>query len=480
MSSAGRSGLIGLSVGVTLSTGVIAFLLIKELLRRRNERLLLQNSSRGQCAVDGQLSLIQRGTDPVLLASALRGLSPEQQVELRNSLDEVMLSVSSLRNEVAELRSSLRDIASTIIEDVRKGVEESQRSRRRRHILPRERSDSMSSSSIYFTASAGTASLYGDSEGGYTTAYSTAESDYTDRETDKEENEEDEEDEEGDEDEDEERSCATVLTLRPDDSQAEEEEVEEEEDLGATEILEEPSLELAFLLTHCDLLHAGDSGKKAEGFYLLRENKPLYGDSVEFLWRLARAYNDVCVHSEDQDDRRSYTEQGRDEAEAALQRNGLSAECHKWFAVLAGQSSQFESMHGKLKSLHILKEHLDRALSLRDDDPLCFFLLGRWCFEVSRLTWVETKAAAALFETPPTSCLNDALENFLKAEELNPGSSRAVRLYIAKCHKEMGNLSEARNWAQLALSMLSNSSQEFGISGLEAELQALIDSSAEN
>lgn len=57
--------------------------------------------------------------DPALLASALRGLTPEQHTELRNTLDEVMMSVSSLRNEVAELRSGLREIVGTIVEDVR-------------------------------------------------------------------------------------------------------------------------------------------------------------------------------------------------------------------------------------------------------------------------------------------------------------------------------------------------------------------------
>ncbi|KAL7889092.1 hypothetical protein AOLI_G00040660 [Acnodon oligacanthus] len=476
MSSVGRSGLIGLGVGVTLSTGVIAFLIIREMLRRRSQRLLLEaggpGPGPGPLVLDGRLPLTQRGRDPALLASALRGLTPEQHVELRNTLDEVMMSVSSLRNEVAELRSGLREIASTIIEDVRKGVEEGQRSRRRRHYLPRERSDSMSSSSIYFTASAGSASLYGDSEGGYSTAYSNVESDYTDRETDKEENgEEEEEEDDKDSEDEEERSCATVLTLRQDDSQAEEEDGEDDEGATAAVVTEEPSPELALLLTHSDLLHAGDSGKKAEGFHLLRENKPLYGDSVAFLWRLARAYNDMCEHAEDQEEKRSYAEQGRDEAEAALQRNGLNAECHKWFAVLTGSVR---------RSTRVCTEHLDRALSLRDDDPLCFYLLGRWCFEMSRLSWVEKKAAAALFDTLPNSGLNDALENFLKAEELNPGFSRTVRLYIAKCHKELGNQSEARNWAQLALSMPISTGQETDISRLEAELQALIDSTADS
>jgi len=57
--------------------------------------------------------------DSATLSAAVRGLSPEQHVELRKTLDEVMKSVSSLKNEIAELREGLRDITTTIAEDVK-------------------------------------------------------------------------------------------------------------------------------------------------------------------------------------------------------------------------------------------------------------------------------------------------------------------------------------------------------------------------
>ncbi|MCI4395643.1 hypothetical protein PGIGA_G00194430 [Pangasianodon gigas] len=122
MSSLGRNGLIGLGIGVTVSTGLVVFLIIKEMVRRRRERrLVVSRSSAGfavsSAAVDGGITLGQDGG--VVLASALSGLTPEQHAELRKTLDEVMMSVSSLRGEVAELRNGLRDIASTIVEDVR-------------------------------------------------------------------------------------------------------------------------------------------------------------------------------------------------------------------------------------------------------------------------------------------------------------------------------------------------------------------------
>uniref|UniRef100_A0A7N9AK47 Regulator of microtubule dynamics protein 3 n=1 Tax=Mastacembelus armatus TaxID=205130 RepID=A0A7N9AK47_9TELE len=390
--------------------------------------------------------------------AVVQGLSTEEQLELRNQLDQVLSCVASLRSEVAELRGGLQDIALQIIQDVKKGVEDSQQVRRRRHVH-RERTDSTSSSSIFFTASQGLASAYEEtSEGGYSTAY--AESDYTDRDTDREEGEQDpeQESEEGEED----RSCATVLTLCQEEELEEDrglEEEDEQEDDDERLVTDHPSGELALLLAQSDILHTGDARFKAEGFRLLLDNKEEYGHDREFLWRLARAYSDMYECTEDKQERKTYAQQGREEAELALKKNGLNAECHKWFAVLTGLTFQYESMHCKLKSSHILKEHLDRAAALRDNDPMCFYLLGRWCYEVATLDWLEKKAAASLYQSPHFATLHDALENFIKAEELSPGFSKKVRLYIAMCHKELGNVSEATSWTELALKMPTNTDE---------------------
>ncbi|KAM8726741.1 regulator of microtubule dynamics protein 3 [Acanthopagrus schlegelii] len=486
----GRNGLIGLAVGATAGLSLIAFIFYREIRKRKSQSVVLeaQTVPRLFDGADGA-ALLQETLDAqeleaqqqalAAVEAVVQGLSPEQQLELRNQLDQVLNCVASLRSEVAELRGGLQDIAVQIIQDVKKGVEDSQRVRRRRHVVHRERTNSTSSSSIYFTASQGMASTYEEtSEGGYSTAY--AESDYTDRDTDREEGEREPEQES---EEDEDRSCATVLTLRQEDSQEEEmeergleEEDAEEEDEGRLQLVTEaPSGELALLLAQSDILHTGDASLKAEGFRLLLDNKAEYGDSREFLWRLARAYSDMYESTEDKQEKMTYAQQGREEAESALKKKGLNAECHKWFAVLTGLPYQNDSMHSKLKSSHILKEHLDRAIALRDDDPLCFYLLGRWCYEVATLDWLEKKAAAAIFHSAPTTTLHDALENFLKAEELSPGFSKTVRLYIAKCHMELGNISEASNWTELALMMPTNTKDDEEMSQLEAQLHRFTD-----
>lgn len=51
--------------------------------------------------------------------AVLHGLSPEQQLELRDQLDQVLSCVASLRTEVAELRGDLQGIAQQMTSDVK-------------------------------------------------------------------------------------------------------------------------------------------------------------------------------------------------------------------------------------------------------------------------------------------------------------------------------------------------------------------------
>lgn len=476
--SLGRNGLIGLAVGATAGLGLIAFIIYREVRRRKCPALTVDAWPVLPQPIgnDGAALMLREALDDpeaeaeqqalAAVEAVVQGLSPDQQVALRQQLDQVLNCVSSLRSEVAELRGGLQDIALQIIQDVKKGVEDSQRIRRRRHLVHRERTDSTTSSSIYFTASQGMASTYETSEGGYSTAY--AESDYTDRDTDREEPEQSADQESEGED----QSCATVLTLKQDDSQDEDPEEDTAtggQDTGASRQdtgtggqlrTDAPSGELALLLAQSDILHTGDSRLKAEGYRLLQDNREEYGDSREFVWRLARALSDMYWCAADPQERRALAHQGLEEAELALQKNGLNIDGHKWFAMVTGLIVDHESIHSKLRSSRIMKEHLDQALALTDSDPVCFYLLAKWCYQVASLDWLEKKAAAALYTTPPCSSLQQALDNFLKAEELSPGFSRTVRLYISKCHQELGNVSEALKWKELAVNTPTTTLQD--------------------
>ncbi|XP_053139990.1 regulator of microtubule dynamics protein 3 isoform X2 [Hemicordylus capensis] len=359
-------------------------------------------------------------------------LTHEEQTEVLNRLDFVLKSIIELRSEVEELRNSLQGLAGEIAVEIRSQLEESQKAtRRRRFVFSRERSDSTGSSSIYFTTSSGTVNADdGESEGGYTTA--NAESDY-DRESEKES-------EEGED----EISCETVRTARRDSLDLVN---EDETTLTFDSAVDE---ELAQLLQQADHLHRGSDQEKKEGFQLLLNNKLMYGSKQDFLWRLARAHSDMCEITEDADEKKACASDGKEEAETALQMGDQSAECHQWYAVLCGQFSEHESIQKRIQAGHIFKQHIDKAIALKPDDPKSFYLLGRWCYQVSHLGWLERKTASALYEEPPTASVQDALTNFLKAEELSSGFSKMGRVYIAKCYRELGDNSTADHWLSLA------------------------------
>ncbi|EMP26797.1 Regulator of microtubule dynamics protein 3 [Chelonia mydas] len=206
----------------------------------------------------------------------------------------------------------------------------------------------------------------------YTTA--NAESDY-DRESERES-------EEGED----EVSCETVKTARRDSLDL----VNEDE----TVLVFDSTVEEEFgqLLQQADQLHSGNNQEKREGFQLLHNNKLVYGDRQDFLWRLARAYSDLYEITEDADEKKSYASDGKEEAEAALQRGDQSAEGHQWYAILCGQFSEHESIQKRIQAGYVFKEHVDKAIALKPDDPKSYYLLGRWCYQAEKLSSGFSKA----------------------------------------------------------------------------------------
>ncbi|XP_015092619.1 regulator of microtubule dynamics protein 3 [Vicugna pacos] len=374
-------------------------------------------------------------------AAVLHGLPREGQEEVLDRLESVLSSLVALRREVEELRSSLQGLAGQIVGEVRSHIEESQKvARRRRFLFARERSDSTGSSSVYFTATSGATFTDAESEGGYTTA--NAESDY-ERDSERE----------SDDDGEDEVSCETVKMGRKDSLDLV---VEVASGLvsAALEAGGSPGPEDVLpLLQQADEMHRGSEQDKQEGFQLLLNNKLAHGSRQDFLWRLARAYSDMCELAEEASEKKSYALSGKEAAEAALEKGDENAECHQWYAVLCGQLAEHEGIQRRIQNGFSFKEHVDKAIALQPENPMAHFLLGRWCYQVSHLSWLEKKTATALSESPLCATVQDALQSFLKVEELQPGFSKAGRVYISKCYRELGENPEAKQWMKLALEL---------------------------
>ncbi|NXH12342.1 RMD3 protein, partial [Bucco capensis] len=443
-----RPGAGRVALGLALSAAVVAGVGLGLLWVLRQRRRLRLRRDSGRAAAEDAAGRRSKVMPRAVVHTEVGGgavpralLMQGEQVDMLERLDSVLRNISELRIEVEELRNSLQDLAAGILGEIRSHLEETQKvTRRRRFPFPRERSDSTGSSSIYFTASSGAANTdEGESEGGYTTA--NAESDY--------ERESERESEEGED----EVSCETVRAARRDSLDL----VSQDE----TQLALDSSMEegLGQLLQQADSLHHGDEQEKREGFQLLLNNKLAYAEQKDFVWRLARAHSDMCEMAQDMEEKRSYAADGKEELEMALQKWDQSAECHQWYAILCGQLSEHESIQKRIQTGYVFKEHIDKAIELKPEDPKSYYLLGRWCYQVSHLGWLEKKTACALFEAPPTATVQDALQNFLRVEELSPGFSKAGRVYIAKCYRDLGNNTAATFWMNLASELAANTEE---------------------
>ncbi|NWY57684.1 RMD2 protein, partial [Chionis minor] len=318
-----------------------------------------------------------------------------RQLQILEKLNGLLLSVDELKREVKFLKEAIPKLEELVRNELQ-GKGDVQR------VSPSHRPTKRRKAETASGATETTSSEEAESEGGYLTAQT---------------------DSEGDSEEEKGRTKSPDAIVKS----------EEEE-------------ELFNLLQQVDNLHKGSEDDKKEGFRLLLEKDEKYENCADFLWRLARAYGDQFEMTTDAEEKRKYVTDGK-------QRKIFL--CKMPFAIMCGYMSQFESVQNKIRNGYLFKEHLDKAIELKPQDPFLYYLNGRWCYSVAQLSWIEKKVAAALFGTPPTSTVEEALQNFLKAEEMHPGYSKYNYVYLAKCYKDLGQKNNALKYCDSALSILS-------------------------
>ncbi|NWR56114.1 RMD2 protein, partial [Bucorvus abyssinicus] len=334
-----------------------------------------------------------------------------RQLQILEKLNGLLVSVDELKREVKFLKEAIPKLEELVRNELQ-GKEDVQRGSPSHRATKRRKTETSSG------ATETTSSEEAESEGGYLTAH-------TDSEGDSEE----------------EKGCMKLPNA-----------------ITKSEVEEE----LFNLLHRVDNLHKGSEDDKKEGFRLLLEKDDEYENCVDFLWRLARAYGDLFELTTDAEEKRKYFS------------NPRNFQSNKWehlFAIMCGYLSQFESVQNKIRNGYLFKEHLDKAIELKPQDPFLYYLNGRWCYSVAQLSWIEKKVAAALFGTPPTSTVEEALQNFLKAEEMCPGYSKYNYVYLAKCYKDLGQKNNALKCCDSALSILSVTNED---KEAQKDLEALL------
>nr|CAB3244535.1 regulator of microtubule dynamics protein 3 [Phallusia mammillata] len=220
--------------------------------------------------------------------------------------------------------------------------------------------------------------------------------------------------------------------------------------------------ELDAICAKVDALYDGSEEDQEEAMRILQDNElnVNHKNSWQLLWRLSRSHVGAYDIRTAYDERCLHATTAVEHSKQALELFEESADVHKWYVISLGANTDFVGTKEKIEIGYELKEHIDRALELAPDDPTLYFMKGRWCWGVYMLTWIERKLAATLFATPPSATVQDALEAFNKAEEIQPGFYKSNQYYIAKCYYEVSDYSSARRWLESALQLPCNNKDD--------------------
>ncbi|XP_023210328.1 regulator of microtubule dynamics protein 2-like isoform X1 [Centruroides sculpturatus] len=199
----------------------------------------------------------------------------------------------------------------------------------------------------------------------------------------------------------------------------------------------------------------GTSDQKEEIYMTLLEKIEENSENDEYLWRLAKATHLQGIMAQKQDDfekKKELAFEAFKYAEKALKQNSINPEVHKWYAITIGSLAEYVGVQEKIQNGYTFKKHVDEALRLKPLDPTLHHMLGRWCYEVAMLTWIERKIASTLFSTPPEATLSEARQHLINADNIKSDWKENI-LFIAKCYIGEGDYASALDWIERAMKL---------------------------
>eukprot|EP00009_Paramoeba_aestuarina_P007577 CAMPEP_0201520240 /NCGR_PEP_ID=MMETSP0161_2-20130828/10584_1 /ASSEMBLY_ACC=CAM_ASM_000251 /TAXON_ID=180227 /ORGANISM="Neoparamoeba aestuarina, Strain SoJaBio B1-5/56/2" /LENGTH=260 /DNA_ID=CAMNT_0047918541 /DNA_START=294 /DNA_END=1076 /DNA_ORIENTATION=+ len=187
------------------------------------------------------------------------------------------------------------------------------------------------------------------------------------------------------------------------------------------------------------------TAKRMKEYYLLLEayNKCV-SDDVETAWRHARAAYEYAQLEKDPL-KKQLIYQSREIAQHSLTIDANHHQTQKWNGISTSAVTDYEGITRKIELSYTIRDYFEKVIELKPSDPYGPYLLGKWQWTFSEMPWYTRKIAATFFATPPSSTYEEALQSFLKAEELKIGYLDC-KLMIGKCYQKIGNKEEATKW----------------------------------
>ncbi|KAI1287104.1 Regulator of microtubule dynamics protein 2 [Halotydeus destructor] len=209
-------------------------------------------------------------------------------------------------------------------------------------------------------------------------------------------------------------------------------------------------------------------------YRVVKEGFDKFGGSgrADLQWRMARAAFKVAGAAEvakDQVKRKEYLEEAEAHCNKALELDADNADAHLWLANVYGKICDFLGTKERIARGKDVQNHLEACVKIRPDEFNAYYTWGRWCMEVAKLTWLEKKIAAAIFDKVPEATYADAVDKFKMVNKLHP-DWRASYYWLGKSLVNLKNYKEAFKAFDAAITMDIRDEEDQVV---EADLQIL-------
>ncbi|CAH1119465.1 unnamed protein product [Phaedon cochleariae] len=137
-----------------------------------------------------------------------------------------------------------------------------------------------------------------------------------------------------------------------------------------------------------------------------------------------------------------------------LTKGKKSPNIHKWLAIVLDAHHGQLGLEQRVKASSAVRDHLARACELDPRDFAAHYMLGKWHFQMGRLTWVQrTIAKYFIAAEPPRTTHKQAYKYLSKAEDLQPRTFLPNLYLLGKTCIEMGQYYKAKYYLHLAMNL---------------------------
>uniref|UniRef100_A0A914GU93 Regulator of microtubule dynamics protein 1 n=1 Tax=Globodera rostochiensis TaxID=31243 RepID=A0A914GU93_GLORO len=193
------------------------------------------------------------------------------------------------------------------------------------------------------------------------------------------------------------------------------------------------------MLEHFDRLH--ETGKHSEAYdELVKANRE---SDPEFLWRLARACHQMASLLEPKNPKKKeFLDEAHRYATAAYEMREDEFNVVKWMAAVTGSRTDFLATKERIEQGNLFKDLLNKALAINPEETTLLHMRGRFAYSVAGLSWLERKAASALYGNPPEGTYDEAIADFLAVTQHKPEWLENL-LFLGKAYLAKGDKKSA-------------------------------------